>query len=153
MNTMLKSLMFVFAGLLLSFNSMAIDDPTMWKYEVNSKGNHEYELVFHLTVKHPWHIWSMAPGGDGFLIPPSFKFDKAANVQMVGKVSEHGNKMTTTMDGTDGKVSYFAGEVEYKQVVKVKGSTKITGTHEYQVCNETTCLPPKTKSFSFEIKD
>ena len=72
---------------------------------------------------------------------------------MVGKVSEHGNKMTTTMDGTDGKVSYFAGEVEYKQVVKVKGSTKITGTHEYQVCNETTCLPPKTKSFSFEIKD
>ena len=152
---MLKSFLFVCLGMVLSYNSMAmpIDDPTTWKYEVKSKGNHEYELIFHLAIKKEWHIWSMTPGGDGFLIPPSFKFAKAADVQLVGKVTEHGNKVTTIMEGTDGKVNYFAGEVEYKQVVKVKGSTKVTGSYEYQVCNESICLPPKTNSFSFDIKE
>ncbi|MBS1774232.1 MAG: hypothetical protein JST82_15345 [Bacteroidetes bacterium] len=152
---MLKSFLFIVLGMMLSFNSIAkpIDDPTTWSYEVKSKGNHEYELVFHLTIKDKWHIWSMTPGGDGFLIPPSFTFNKAADVQLVGKTTEHGNKVTSTVEGVEGKVHYYAGKVDYVQVVKVKGSSKVSGTYEYQVCSDNVCLPPKTNSFSFEIKE
>jgi len=152
---MLRYLSITVLGIFLSLGAMAnmIDDPTTWTYEVKSKGNHEYELVFHLVIKKEWHIWSMNPGGDGFQIPPSFTFDKNANVQLVGKTVEKGNKTTTTMDGVDGKVSFFSGQVDYVQVVKVKGSMKVTGKHEYQVCSESVCLPPKTKPFVFDIKE
>ncbi len=155
MKNKLKRFFLLLPLLLLSIGSMAnmIDDPTTWTYEVKSKGNHQYELIFHLVIKKEWHIWSMKPGGDDFLIPPSFTFNKNVEVELVGKTTEHGKKLTTTMEGVDGKLSYFAGTVDYVQVVKVKGSCKVAGMHEYQVCNESTCLPPKTKSFSFEIKE
>lgn len=155
MKNRLKRFLLLLPMLVLSLLSKAelIEDPTTWTYEVKSKGNHEYELIFHLSIKDHWHIWSMIPGGDGFLIPPSYTFDKNANLQLVGKTSESGDKVTTEMEGIDGKVTYLSGKVDYVQVVKMKGSGKITGTHEYQVCNETTCLPPKTRAFSFEIKE
>lgn len=130
-----------------------IQDPTVWTYEVKNKGNHQYELIFHLNINKEWHIWSIAPGGDGFLIPPSYKFDKNTNVQLVGEVTEYGTKVTTEMEGIDGKVTYLSGNVDYVQIVNVKGACKITGKHEYQVCNDNTCLPPKTIPFSFEIKE
>ncbi len=57
------------------------------------------------------------------------------------------------MEGVDGKVSYFSGNIDYVLAVKVKGSCKITGKHEYQVCNDNTCLPPKKIAFAFDIKE
>lgn len=155
MKNKLKYFFLIAPFLLLSMTSDAqmIEDPTTWTYEVRGKGNHEYELIFHLKIKTEWHIWSMTPGGDGFLIPPSYKFDKNTNMQLIGETTENGAKVTTEMEGVDGKVTYLAGSVDYIQVVKVKGSGKITGKHEYQVCNDNTCLPPKTLPFSFEIKE
>lgn len=142
-------------GMFLSLGVMAnmIEDPTTWTYEVKKKGNHEYELVFHLSLKQSWHIWSVNPGGDGFQIPPTFEFDKNPNIQLVGKPTEQGHKTTTIMDGVDGKVTYFSGTVDYVQVVKVKGNGVVKGKHEYQVCNDNMCLPPKTKAFTFDIKE
>ena len=57
------------------------------------------------------------------------------------------------MDGVDGKVSYFLNKVTYTQTVEVSNNTTIKGKHTYQVCDESQCLAPKTKNFSFEIKD
>jgi len=148
-----NALLLVLSFFVMSSGYAQIQDPTVWTYEVKSKGDHEYELIFHLNIKKEWHIWSMTPGGDGFLIPPTYTFDKNANVQLIGKTTENGAKVTTEMEGVDGKVTYLTGSVDYIQVVKVKGSSKITGKHEYQVCNDNTCLPPKTLPFSFEIKE
>ncbi len=134
-----------------SFGQM-IEDPTTWTYEVKKKTGNDYQLVFHLVLKNPWHIYSLKPGGDGYEIAPSFTFDKNANLKLKGKLTEKGKPTTTTMDGIDGKVTYFSGTVDYVQDVTVTGKTKISGKHEYQVCNDKLCLPPKTKDFSFEIK-
>jgi Disulphide bond corrector protein DsbC len=134
-----------------SFAQM-IEDPTTWTYEVKKKTGNDYQLVFHLVLKSPWHIYSLKPGGDGYEIAPSFTFDKNTNLKLKGKLTEKGKPTTTAMDGIDGKVTYFSGTVDYVQDVTVTGKTKISGKHEYQVCNDKLCLPPKTKDFSFEIK-
>jgi hypothetical protein len=134
-----------------SFAQM-IEDPTSWTYEVKKKGATEYQLIFHLDVKPGWHIWSLHPGGDGYEISPSFTFDKSDKVKLKGKVVEKGKATTTKMEGIDGKITYLSGKIDYIQDVTVAGNIKITGKHEYQVCNDNLCLPPKDKDFIFEIK-
>jgi len=130
----------------------AQDDPTSWKYEIKKKSGMEYQLIFHLTLKPGYHIWSLHPGGDGYEISPSFTFDKNDQLKLNGEATEKGKATTTTMDGIDGKITYLNGKIDYVQNVTVKTPTKITGKHQYQVCNDKMCLPPKDKDFSFDIK-
>ena len=112
-----KSLSLCIAVLLIAAPSFAqmTEDPTSWKYEVKKKSATEYQLIFHLTLKLGYHIWSLHPGGDGYEISPSYTFNKNAAVTLTGP-------------------------------------TKITGKHQYQICNDKMCLPPKDKDFSFDIK-
>jgi thiol:disulfide interchange protein DsbD len=141
----------IFIWAIPSFSQMT-DDPTSWKYEVKKKSATEYQLIFHLTLQKEWHIWSLHPGGDGYEIAPSFTFDQNPNAKLKGSITEKGKPVTTTMAGIDGKITYFTGKVDYIQDVTVTGNTKITGKHQYQVCNDKMCLPPKDKDFTFELK-
>ncbi len=125
-------------------------DPTTWKYELKKKSATEYQLIYHLNLKYGWHIWSLHPGGDGFQIVPEFRIDKNDKVQVKG-LKEKGKATTTLMDGVDGKVTYLSGQIDYVQDVVVKGPTKITGKHTYQVCDDKQCLAPVDKSFEFVI--
>lgn len=129
-----------------------IGDPTSWTYEVKKVNANEYKLIFHLSLQEGWHIWSLDPGGDGYEIAPSFKFDNNDKVHLEGGLIQEGRPIIAQMKGIDGKVTYFTDEVNYVQHVKVTGKAKITGKHEYQICNEKLCLPPKDKDFVFDIK-
>ena len=151
---LLKRLFIVFLTLMFSGEafSQMVADPTTWTYSVKKVSATEYKLVFHVTLTDGWHIFSQKPG-DEFLIPPSFTLGKSKNVTFVGKVQEIGKLKTERMEGIDNPINYYEGSVEFIQMVKVSGKGKISGEHEYQVCNDKMCLPPKTKSFEFVIKD
>lgn len=129
-----------------------VKDPTTWTYEVKKKAGNQYDLIFHLKLDQGWHIWSLKPGGDGYQLPPKFSITPANGLKLIGKVTEKGKPVTTIMEGIDGKVTYFSNQVDFIQTVQVNGVVKVTGKHEYQVCNDNTCLPPKKKSFEFVIR-
>lgn len=131
-----------------------VQDPSVWTYELKKKGDNKYDLIFHVKFnKADWHVYALKPGGDGTLIPPSFEFKKSKDYKLVGGVKEvNGKKITEDIDGV-GIVHYFKNSVDFVQEVTVTGNTKITGTHEYQVCNDQMCLPPTTLPFSFNITD
>lgn len=155
MNQLFKKAFFLFFSVLFinsSFGQM-IEDPTTWTYEVKKKSDNKYDLIFKLKLKEHWHIWSLNPGGDGLQIPPEFNFDKNPQAKFIGTIKENGKKVSEEMDGVDGIVNYYLNTVTYTQSVEVKQNTIIKGTYRYQVCDETQCLAPKTKPFSFEIKD
>lgn len=128
-------------------------DPTTWKIEAKKIQGNEYEIIFRLSLKEKWHIWSLTPGGDGMQVAPSFTFDKNNDVKLTGKVSEKGHPITGPVDGVEGIVTYFHDKVEYRQKATLAKNTIIKGTYEYQVCDESSCLPPKTKPFSITVTD
>jgi hypothetical protein len=150
----IKRVYLIVAALLVSCATFGqiTEDPTSWTYEVKKKSANEYQLIFHLELKKTWHIWSVNPGGDGFQIIPAVAFDKNPSMQVKGSLMEKGKATTTLMDGVDGKVTYLSGKVDYIQEVVVRGSTRITGKHTYQVCDDKMCLAPVDKDFVFEIK-
>ncbi|MDR3678611.1 MAG: cytochrome c biogenesis protein CcdA [Flavipsychrobacter sp.] len=128
-----------------------VQDPTTWTFEAKKKSANTYDLVFHLKLKKDWHIWSFNAGGDGLQVSPSFELDKDPKVKAVGKPKEKGKLITEKIDGVDGDVHLYKDKVDYIQTVTVKGATVVKGTYGYQVCNESMCLPPKTKPFSITI--
>ncbi len=137
-----------------SVRAQLVEDPTTWTYEIKKRGEGKYDLIWHLTLKPGWHIWSQNPGGDGLQIPPTFTLDRNALIKTAGSTKESGaGKHTGEMEGVDGIVNYFEGQVDFVQSVTVKGNTRITGKHRYQVCDDKQCLAPKTKPFSFSITD
>ncbi len=150
-----KLFLFLFALLTSHFSMTAqmIEDPTQWTYELKKKSDKVYDLVFKLKLKEHWHIWSLNPGGDGLQIPPEFTIDNNPAVKKMGSIKESGKLISEEMDGVDGKVNYFLNNVVYTQTVEVANNTTIKGKYRYQVCDETQCLAPKTKSFSLEVTD
>lgn len=151
MKQLLAVIVMLFAAYTSAWGQM-IEDPATWTYEAKKKSANEYELVFHLSLKEGWHIWSLHPGGDGYQVPPGFSFDRVSNVTLKGNVTEKGKATTTVMDGIEGKVTFFSKKVDYIQLVQVAGKAVIKGKNSYQVCNDRMCLPPKSKEFVFNIK-
>jgi thiol:disulfide interchange protein DsbD len=126
-------------------------DPSAWTYKVKPVGKGEYDLLFNLKLQPNWHIYAMNPGADSSLIPPSFDFAKG-KYELVGKTIEQSGKLTAaTIEGVEGEVRYYKGNVVYRQRVKASHGSNIKGEHIYQLCNESICLPPKTKPFTFHI--
>lgn len=150
-----KLFLFLLALLTSHFSTTAqmIEDPTQWTYELKKKSDKVYDLVFKLKLKEHWHIWSLNPGGDGLQIPPEFIIDNNPSVKKIGSIKESGKLISEEIDGVDGKVNYFLNNVVYTQTVEVANNTTIKGKYRYQVCDETQCLAPKTKSFSLDVTD
>lgn len=151
----MKRILFLCIAFLCAIATQAqiVSDPSTWSFETKKKGDNKYDLIFKVKLAEHWHIWSFNPGGDGLLIPPSFKVNANKNVKVLGKPTESGKKISKDFDGEEGLEHFFEGTVTYTQAIQVTGNTKVTGTYSYQVCDESQCLPKKTKSFTFDITD
>ncbi|MBK7762713.1 MAG: thioredoxin family protein [Bacteroidetes bacterium] len=133
--------------------SQIIADPTSWTFSAKKLHDNEYELTLNCKLKPEWHLWSLEPGGDGLLMPPSFEFKNSSAYKLIGKIKESGKKISQEFPGTDGITHFYENEVTYKQKIEVKGNTQIKGTVTYQSCDHSQCLAPKDKSFSIDITD
>jgi len=135
--------------LTLGAGAQAMKDPSSWTMKV-VPANGAYDLVFHVDLQPGWHVWSNDVGGDGMLIPTAISFENGSH-RPVGNLRESGKIIETTMDGVDGKVRYYSGQVEFIQTVKGASGDIVKGEYTYQLCNEMMCLPPKTKPFSLRL--
>jgi hypothetical protein len=136
-----------------ALRAQPLQDPTSWTYELRRPAGADAEvreLVFKLRLQPGWHIWSMGPGGDEMMIKPGFTLDENPAVQPAGQVQELGKPVTTTMEGMEGPVTYLSDSVQYVQLLRISGKTRISGRHIYQICNDNMCLPPKEVRFSVE---
>jgi thiol:disulfide interchange protein len=128
-------------------------DPTTWSFKVKKVQGNDYELTIHCTLKPEWHLWSIDPGGDGLLIPPSFTYNKNSDIEIVGKIKEKGKRIDQEFPGTDGVTHFYENEITYTQKFKAKKNTVLKGTVKYQSCDHTQCLKPEEKPFEVSITD
>ncbi|MBL7766186.1 MAG: thioredoxin family protein [Chitinophagaceae bacterium] len=146
-------LLFVLLTGALQVQAQIIKDPTTWTFSAKKINGDQYELTIDCKLKPEWHLWSIDPGGDGLLIPPSFTFDKNKLAVPTGKLKEKGKRIDKEFPGTDGITHFYENRVTYTQAFKVTGNTTIKGNVHYQSCDHTQCLKPEDKAFSVEITD
>ena len=141
--------------LLLTGSAFAqiIKDDSKWTFEAKKKNGGKYQLIVHLKLPAGWHIYSFKPGGDGMELAPVITFNPNGKVKPNGPVQEHGKLLKEKMEGIDGIVNMFKGNVDYTQEATISGNTTITGKYSYQICNDQMCLPPTEKKFSITVTD
>jgi thiol:disulfide interchange protein DsbD len=151
---MRKVLFLVAVSTLLVSHSLfaQILSPVKWEWKAEPTGKGDYQLIFSSKIDKGWHVYSQFIANDG-PVPTSFIFTENKDVQLIGKPSETGAKMHEGHDPVfDMQLKYFEGTMVCAQKVKVLKDTKLKGTLEYMVCDDSRCLPPENLEFEFDLK-
>jgi thiol:disulfide interchange protein len=134
--------------LLLSSDSYAqIVNPVHWTWKAEQVNGDEYKIVFTAIIDKPWHTYGMYIQ-EGGPVRTSFTFEKNADIELLGKMTESGPKVKEGVDDVFGvNVKLFEEKAVFEQRIKLKNSTTIKGSFEFMTCDDKSCLPPDTKKF------
>lgn len=133
-------------GMTLSSHAQIVK-PVHWTWKVEKVKNDEYKIVFTALIDKPWHTYGMYIQ-DGGPVKTSFKLEKNADIELMGKMTETGPKFKEGIDDVFGvRVKLFEEKAVFEQHFKLKKATKIKGSLEFMACDDKSCLPPDTKTF------
>jgi thiol:disulfide interchange protein DsbD len=129
-------------------------NPVSWAFTSKKIDDKTYEVHLTATMQSGWHLYSQVQPEDAIAIPTGFKLNSNPLLTLDGKIREVG-KMEKFHDAKlEVSANQYAGKVDFVQLVKLKANVKtnLTGSVEYQTCDDEKCLPPKTVNFSIPIK-
>jgi len=129
-----------------------VEDPVKWAFSVENIEGQEAELVFKATIEYPWHLYS-AYLPDGGPIPTMPYYDDSDAYSLVDGIVEVTKPKVKFDEGFQMDVGTIEGNAEFRQKVRFRegGNGTVTGEIEYQVCNDATCLPPRSVPFTFRV--
>lgn len=142
---------------LIAFSASGLQaqlNPVTWSFSAVKTSDKQYEIRMVATIQQNWHLYSQVQPEDAIAIPTSFKFNANPLISLEGKIKEEG-KMEKFTDKTLGvSANQYSNTVTFVQKVKLKAKakTKLTGSVEFQTCDDHKCLPAKTIPISVEIK-
>ncbi len=140
-------------GILFSSNLFAqVYTPVLWQMSSKQINDTEVELIFKASIEEHWHLYSQ----DIPMAPPAttFNFDVNADFERVGEVTE-----TESISEYDPNfemiLKYFSNEATFTQKIKLLTSDRIEikGFINFMSCDDTQCLPPDDKEFSFVFNE
>ncbi len=126
-------------------------DPVDWSTSVKKISETEYDLISTAHIDENWHLYSQVIPEDGPL-PTVFTFEPNNDYRLVGKVKE--SEGITEHDVVfDMVITFFADTATFTQRIELTGnrSTTVIGEVEFQVCDDTQCLPPTYVDLVFNI--
>ena len=149
----MKKVVLIAFGALLIGCVQAQTEPVSWNFTAKKISEKVYEIHMTATLKSGWHIYSQVQPKDAISIPTKFDFTNNPLIAMDGKVKEIGKMEKFHDAATQISANQYAKTVSFVQKIslKVKAKTNITGTVEYQLCDDKKCLPPKKMPFKVQI--
>ena len=147
-----KSLIFLLT--LLPTFLFAQVNPVSWNFVAKKTGEKTYEVEMKATIAPGWHLYSQTQPADAIAIPTEFVLNPNPLYTLKGKIRELG-KMEKYTDKTLGSTAHqYSNTVSFVQTLELKAKVKtvLSGTVEYQVCDDEKCLPPKKIPFTVALK-
>jgi thiol:disulfide interchange protein DsbD len=144
----------VFTVLVFAGWGLHAQNPVSWNFTTKKISDKTFEVHFTANIQSGWHLYSQNQPDDAIAIPTSVSINKNPLLKLDGKVKEVGN-MEKFKDKTLGISAHqYSDKVDFVQIVKVKSSAKtnLSGSVEFQTCDDKKCLPPKTVNFNIALK-
>lgn len=152
---MIKKLLFSFVFLMVAgASAFAQLNPVSWAFNSKKIGDKTYEVRMTATMQPGWHLYSQVQPEDAIAIPTDIQFNKNPLISLNGAIKEVGKMEKFKDDKLGVAANQYAKKVEFVQVVKLKANAKtnLTGTIEYQTCDDEKCLPPKKVNFNLAVQ-
>ena len=149
MKKIIFSLFVLFAGI-----AATAQNPVTWSYSAKKTADKTYEITIVATITNGWHLYSQIQPSDAIAIPTSIKINNNPLVIKDGKIKEIG-KLEKYKDKELGiSANQYSNTVSFVQKVKLKGKVKtnVSGSIEFQTCDDKKCLPPKTVTFNVPVQ-
>ena len=123
--------------------------PIAWAYTAKKVADKTYEVHITGQLQSGWHAYSQQQPQEAVAQPTEIHFKPNPLVGIQGKIKEVGAMEKWKDEATGIAANQYANQVDFVQVVKLKGNVKtsVSGSLTYQVCTNEMCLPPKTESF------
>lgn len=150
----MKKLFTIAFLLILAQAAQAQLNPISWSFSSKKIGDKLYEVQMKATIQNKWHLYSQVQPEDAIAIPTTFTFNPNPIFALEGKVVESG-KMEKFTDKTLGvSANQYSNTVVFTQKIRLKANVKtnVTGSVEYQTCDDEKCLPPKTVNYSIALR-
>jgi thiol:disulfide interchange protein DsbD len=129
-------------------------NPVSWSFSSKKVSDKTFEVHLTANIQSGWHLYSQSQPDDAIAIPTNFTINNNPLLKLDGKVKEVG-KMEKYKDKILGISAHqYSQKVDFVQVVKLKSNAKtnISGSVEFQTCDDKKCLPPKTINFNIALK-
>jgi Disulphide bond corrector protein DsbC len=131
-----------------------IQNPVTWSYSAKKIADKVYEVTIVATINSGWHLYSQIQPSDAIAIPTTIKINNNPLIIKDGKIKEVG-KLEKYKDKELGiSANQYSQTVSFVQKVKLKGKVKtnVSGSIEFQTCDDKKCLPPKTVTFNVPVQ-
>jgi hypothetical protein len=129
-------------------------NPVQWSFTSKKISDKVFEVHLTANIQSGWHLYSQEQPADAISIPTEIVFNSNPLISIDGKPKELG-KMEKFKDQRLGiSANQYKDQVDFVQKLRLKlnAKTNITGSVQYQVCDDKKCLPPKTLSFNVVLK-
>lgn len=149
MKKIIFSLFVLFAGI-----AATAQNPVSWSYSAKKTADKTYEITIVATITNGWHLYSQIQPADAIAIPTAIKINNNPLIIKDGKIKEIG-KLQKYKDKELGiSANQYSNTVSFVQKVKLKGKVKtnVSGSIEFQTCDDKKCLPPKTVTFNVPVQ-
>lgn len=117
------------------------------------KAGERFEITIRAEIKGDWHLYSALNDPDAGPYPTNFS-SAADNLMLAGEVRETEPRIVLDPN-FNAKLGWHSGEAFFTVPVVfdtvARGKKTISLDILYQVCDDRSCLPPKTKQVSREI--
>ncbi|MCD2426000.1 protein-disulfide reductase DsbD N-terminal domain-containing protein [Niabella pedocola] len=149
----MKSIVLALVAVLSLATARAQVDPASWKFTAKKISDKVYEVQMVATLKSGWHLYSQTQPKNAIAYPTKVGFTNNPLIMRAGNVKEVG-KMEKFHDASTNSTAYqYANTVTFVQKVTLKTAAKtaLSGTVEYQTCDDKQCLPPKKVPFNVPL--
>ncbi len=147
-----------FIGLAIVCFSLAsgaqVLDPVKWTFTAKKVDGKTYEVHMSANIQAGWHLYSQTQPKDAIINPTEIKFNSNPLVSTDGKAKEIGKIEAYTDKRLGISANQYSNQVEFVQKIKLKtaAKTNISGSVEYQTCDDKKCLPVKKVTFNLALK-
>lgn len=135
----------------LGFGNAQILNPIKFTSETKKLSDDEFEVLVKVKLDKGWHLFSTQHQDGGIGIPTSFEFKKNNDTQLVGSIKEVGKLHDEYVEMFEEQQKFYENEVVFIQKVKALKNTTLEVEVTTQVCDDSRCLPPDYKTFTFQL--
>src|SRR5215475_11732929 len=148
----MKKWLFVTALVFGSYFLQA-QSPVSWSFNSKKIADKTYELRLTANIQSGWHLYSQDQPTDAIAIPTSVTINNNPLLKLDGKVKEVGSMEKFKDKNLGISAHQYSNRVDFVQLVNVKSNAKtnVSGSVEFQTCDDKKCLPPKTVNFNIAL--